>query len=94
MILYKTEYQSGRRVRIGRNYAGLRALVGILLDLAVALVFGIVGLAIRLVRWVLVTACRFVVGLLALPFRVARAVSDGFRRRAVAKPAWVLADEL
>jgi hypothetical protein len=95
MILdYETEYRVGRWVRARRRHAGVRALVAILLELGVALAFGAVALVLRLARLVLVTASRAIVVLLALPFRVARAISHACQRRAVAKPAWALAEEL
>ncbi|MDR3634652.1 MAG: hypothetical protein P4L84_12675 [Isosphaeraceae bacterium] len=94
ILLYEIEYQLGKRVRVGRRYAGFRAMVAILLDLAVGLAFGLVGLVIGLARLVLGTACRFTVVLLALPFRAARAVSDACHRGAVAKPCWAGTEEL
>lgn len=93
-FFYQTEYRLGRRVRVGRKYAGLRALVAILLDLAAGVTFGIAGLAIGLARLVVRVTCRVVFALLALPFRVARAIVEACRAPAAAKPAWAGAEEL
>ena len=91
---YQTEYRLGRRVRVGRNYNGLRALVAILLDLATSLVFGVVGLVLGLARRVVRTTSRVAFAQLALPFRAARVIADACRPPAAAKPAWAGGEEL
>jgi hypothetical protein len=62
---YQTEYRFGRRGRcVTRTYGGVRALVAIAADLTLSLVFGVFGLAFRVVGWSLRLAwhlCRLAV---------------------------------
>jgi hypothetical protein len=102
---YTTEYRLGRRGRVSRTYGGLQALIAITFDLALALVFGLIGLgmqaarrclvaAYRVARWCVMTAYRVVVALLGLPLRAIRGLSFASSARTVAKPAWAGLDEL
>lgn len=102
---YTTEYRLGRRGQVCRTYDGLQALIAIAFDLALALVFGLVGLGLRTVRWCVMTAYRvarwcvmtafrMAVALLGLPLRAIRAVSLASSGRGAAKPAWASFDEL
>lgn len=53
-LIYQTEYRLGRRETcVTRSYTGVRALVAIGVDLTLALIFGIFGLAFGVVRWAL-----------------------------------------
>ncbi len=92
-IEYRTEYGLGRRGRVCRTYTGIQAMIAIAFDLALGLAFGVIGLVLWLVRSCVVTAWRFAIGLVGLPFRAARAVSVACSRRPVAKPAWASYDE-
>ena len=80
-------------------------MIAIAFDLALGLVFGLIGLVwwlvwgcIGMAYWVVwfgvVTACRLVIAVIGLPLRAIRAVSDASSSRAVVKPAWVSLDEL
>lgn len=101
---YTTEYRLGRRGRVCRTYIGLQALIAIAFDLALGLVFGLVGLGIWAVRWFIVAAYRVArwcvmaasgtaLALLRLPRRAIRAVSVSYSGRGAAKPAWATFDE-
>jgi cytochrome c biogenesis protein CcdA len=59
-LIYQTEYHLGPRGRVTRTYGGLRALIAIGLDLALATVFAVVGLVFALVGGVLRLAWRIV----------------------------------
>ncbi|MDG3007689.1 hypothetical protein [Paludisphaera mucosa] len=103
---YTTEYRLGRRGTVHRTYGGLRALLAIGFDLALALVFGLIEFGLlaawfgvvavyRVAVWGVATAFKLAVALLGLPLRLARAVSGSGSGsgRAPAKPALALFED-
>lgn len=104
-LQYTTEYGLGRRGKVSRTCHGPQALIAITFDLALALVFGLIGLGLRAVcwcvttcwravRWCVVTVYRTVTLALSLPLRAIRAVCEARPGRRPAKPAWTAFDDL
>ena len=93
---YKREYSLFGRGRVERTYHGIRALAAIGFDLAMGLVFGLVGLAFWLVRRIVSGVVRLAFALVTLPFRTIRAIAVAHERRRAVKPVWAGAglDEL
>lgn len=100
-LQYQMELGLGRRARpVVRRFGGLRAWLLIGIDLSLALAFGLVGLAFRLVRgtasrllrltwYTLVTLMTLLVEILLAPvraFRAARHAVTRARRREPSQP--------
>lgn len=102
-LSYHAEYCLGPRGRrVCHTYRGFWAFAAIIMSLALglafgllALVLGVLALALRVVRFVAVTAIRLVAEVLAIPFRLIRWLEGQSQARSrSAKPAWVPLDEL
>ena len=91
---YTTEYRLGGRRRVCRTYGGVHAAIAISFDLALGSLFGLIGLAIWLVRLSVVTLLRLIAALLALPFKAARAISARQPACSVVKPVWASLSDL
>ncbi len=98
---YETEYCLGGKTWVCHRYGGLQAIIAIAFDLALSLVFGLVGCTLRLVWfsvlmvWFVVTRAVWALAfLLSLPFRLMAAIFAPRTRRPTIKPAWVTLDEL
>ncbi len=98
VLQYHTEFTLGRRGRrICRTRHGITALVALVLDLALSLVFGVIVLGLWLAGHLLVRAFQALCALLSTPFRAARRVRvrlDERRQRPPSKPSWTVFDEL
>src|SRR3954447_24385712 len=106
---YQAEYRLGLRGgRVTRTYGGIRAFLAIAFDLALALVFGAIGLVFRVIQWagwlvwnllrLTVLAIRDVLAVLGRYVTAAillpwRSARPG-PQQAPAKPAWVAFDDL
>ncbi len=107
LLHYQMELGLGRRRgRVVRRFGGPRAWILGLIDLALGLVFGLIGLTLRLVAlalqfsWRLAVGClTMAVALLLLPLRLARRLGCRRRTRSPApigrpvKSAWSALDE-
>lgn len=102
-LQYQMELGLGRRARpVVRRFGGLRAWILIGIDLSLALAFGLVGLAFRLIRraasrtlrltwYALVALMTLAVEILLSPIRAFRAARHAVardRHRAAPAPAW------
>ena len=72
-LQYRTEYDLGRwGGHVRRSYGGLQALLAIVVDLFLSLVFGVLWFVLSLVWGLLLVTTRFVVELLKVPVRAIR----------------------
>jgi hypothetical protein len=92
-VRYQTEYRLGRRGHVCRTASGIQALGAIAFDLALGLIFGLIGHGWRKVRCLSVTTCRIAVALAGLPLRAARAITGQAAGRPVVKPKMEAFDE-
>jgi hypothetical protein len=83
-VCYQTEYCLGRRGRVCRTYSGIQALIAITFDLALGLIFGLIGLGWRLVRCLFDLALGVIFGLIGLGWRLVRCLTVTTCRVAVA----------
>src|SRR4051794_34811549 len=74
-VCYQTEYCLGRRGRVCRTYSGIQALIAITFDLALGLIFGLIGLGWRLVRCLFDLALGVIFGLIGLGWRLVRCLT-------------------
>jgi hypothetical protein len=96
-LSYQTQYSLGRRGgRVCRTYHGVEAVIAIGVDLGLSLIFALVGFALRLAWYVVVTAVRFAFELVQLPLKALRWTLGrySYQPAPTAKPAWAGANEL
>jgi hypothetical protein len=95
-LSYQVEYRLGARSgRVMHTYRGFPALVAIMLTMALGLVFGTVGYAVRALRFFAINAGRLLAWIVLAPLRLARAILLWVERaNPRRKPAWAYHSEL
>jgi hypothetical protein len=91
---YQSAFSLGRRGWVTRTYDGPEAFIAILVDLALGLLFALVGFALRAAWSVAVLIVRIAWELAQIPLKAVRWTYDRYAFHPAPKPAWSAFDEL